>query len=1063
MRYGAETEVQLQAASQTRSGVAARMVKGLLHFFHLGPPSDVELRGPAMVAGAKGTEFVVRVTEDGVSEITVFQGEVEMLNPQFPDAPLRFGSGEQAVVEPGQPPRKTAVLDATDIIQWCLYYPGILNLEELPLDSESRSALAEALTAYQQGRLLEALERFPLEREPRSAEECLFRAAVLLAAGQAGPASEWLERSTALTSADPNRMARLRRALELLIETVKGQARGPLPQPELATEWLAQSYYHQARHELDAALTAARAAWQAGPRFGFAAVRVAELEFSFGRTQAAREALTWGQTDSPWNAQAYALAGFVHAAEYRVKAALEAFGFAVELDPWLGNAWLGRGLCRIRQGDVTGGVTDLEVAAFLEPQRSLLRSYLGKGFFEAKADALAAKEYEYARQLDPNDPTPYLYSAYHKLANYRPVEALWDLEGSIARNGNRAVYRSRFLLDQDEAVRSVGLAQVFNQVGFREAGRSEAIKSINRDYANHSAHLLLSGSYFEQPQLNLAVISEQLVARLLSPVNINSLRGEVSLNEYTSLFDRDRAQFFLLSEARSADQMIQGAPRVTAAFDRLAVAAVYGARHQGGYRSNDDAELLAPGFLAQYQLTARDTLSTETLQFDYEEGDTAIGFNPNYCDPDFRREVESFTQRLGWHHRFGPGSHLLAQGLYFRRDESFEDFDEPSRLIRQFPGIFPPGSTQDQTRELSSEGGRGDVQHIWDTRLLTVVSGGGVLGAQEDKEETTEYWVTDPDILDPTLIVSSQGNTPTSAQRAYLYPTWHFGDDIDLTTGVAYGRIQFAEVSVPPYDDATEEREKFLPKVGMVWRVTPGMTLRAAYFGTLGAASSADLESLEPTQVAGFNQLFDDPVGTEAQGWGLGWDQKFAKRTYLGAALFCRRLDSPFGIDLQPGLGGDGTNVPMTEHVEECGLRGYYYQVLHRTLTFTTEYDYLHRQADTADYPTPFADATDDANLTHRLRLGLNYFHPTGWFASLGATWRHQTLENFEVADGVANGTQSFWILDASVGYQFPRRTGAVTISFNNLLDRDYRYQPVGLDSRFYPDVNVGVRLFLNF
>src|SRR5262249_53240079 len=158
---------------------------------------------------------------------------------------------------------------------------------------------------------------------------------------------------------------------------------------------------------------------------------------------------------------------------------------------------------------------------------------------------------ELARQLDPLDPTPYLYSAYYKLADYRPVEALWDVEDSIRLNDNRAVYRSRLLLDQDEAVRSVGLSQIFTQIGFAEAGRIEAIKSINRDYDNFSAHLLLAGSYFERPQLNQAVISEELVARLLSPVNINSVRGEASFNEYTSLFDRQRSQFFLLSEGRS--------------------------------------------------------------------------------------------------------------------------------------------------------------------------------------------------------------------------------------------------------------------------------------------------------------------------------------------------------------------------------------------------------------------------------------------------------------------------------------------------------------------------------
>jgi hypothetical protein len=43
-----------------------------------------------------------------------------------------------------------------------------------------------------------------------------------------------------------------------------------------------------------------------------------------------------------------------------------------------------------------------------------------------------------------------------------------------------------------------------------------------------------------------------LLTRLLAPVNINSVRGEASFNEYTSLFDRQRNQFFLLGEGRTA-------------------------------------------------------------------------------------------------------------------------------------------------------------------------------------------------------------------------------------------------------------------------------------------------------------------------------------------------------------------------------------------------------------------------------------------------------------------------------------------------------------------------------
>ena len=77
---------------------------------------------------------------------------------------------------------------------------------------------------------------------------------------------------------------------------------------------------------------------------------------------------------------------------------------------------------------------------------------------------------------------------------------------------------------------------------------------------------------------------------------------------------------------------------------------------------------------------------------------------------------------------------------------------------------------------------------------------------------------------------------------------------------------------------------------------------------------------------------------------------------------------------------------------------------------------------------------------------------------------KYQYLKHFEPAqDNVENGTRDFWIWDATIGYQFPRRTGYVAVSFNNLFDRTFRYQPVGIDERFLPDFSMNVRFFINF
>src|SRR5207244_2680583 len=162
----------------------------------------------------------------------------------------------------------------------------------------------------------------------------------------------------------------------------------------------------------------ARRAVEKSPKFGFAWARLAELEFSFGRTGAAASALERALSLSPRHAEAVALKGFLSAAQNRIPAAIQSFNEAIAIDGALGNAWLGRGLCKIRQGGgpflgfagmengkskIDDALRDLETAAVLEPQRALPRSYLGKAFSQSGDDVRAITELTLAQRLDPND------------------------------------------------------------------------------------------------------------------------------------------------------------------------------------------------------------------------------------------------------------------------------------------------------------------------------------------------------------------------------------------------------------------------------------------------------------------------------------------------------------------------------------------------------------------------------------------------------------------------------------------------------------------------------------
>ena len=74
-----------------------------------------------------------------------------------------------------------------------------------------------------------------------------------------------------------------------------------------ASSFLAASYHAQSRFNLPEALRLARAAVDRSSKTGFARARVAELEFSFGHTGSALDALNKSLALAPRNAQALAL------------------------------------------------------------------------------------------------------------------------------------------------------------------------------------------------------------------------------------------------------------------------------------------------------------------------------------------------------------------------------------------------------------------------------------------------------------------------------------------------------------------------------------------------------------------------------------------------------------------------------------------------------------------------------------------------------------------------------------------------------------------------------------
>src|SRR5690242_8272552 len=280
LRVNELTTLKIQPPPRENSAPLLDLNSGSTYFFSREKPATIEFRTPLASGAIRGTEFNLAVAGDGRTELSLIDGLVALNNEH---GQIDLKTGEQGVIEPGKAPARTALIDAINIIQWCLYYPGILDVDELELSGATRQLLAASLAAYRQGDLLRALAAYPENRIPDSDPERIYRAALLLAVGQVEQTDAQLKE---LQSASP-----LAVALEEMIAAVKFRPWNRVAPPHLATEWLAESYYLQSRSQLEAALHAATSATVKSPDSGFAWERVAELEFSFGRTRQALTAL----------------------------------------------------------------------------------------------------------------------------------------------------------------------------------------------------------------------------------------------------------------------------------------------------------------------------------------------------------------------------------------------------------------------------------------------------------------------------------------------------------------------------------------------------------------------------------------------------------------------------------------------------------------------------------------------------------------------------------------------------------------------------------------------------
>jgi Flp pilus assembly protein TadD len=959
-----------------------------------------------------------------------------------------------------------ALINVAGAIQWALYYPAVVNPDDLHLTADETSSLSQVLSLYRAGDLLAALGSWPTNFAPESASVAILLAQLELTVGGVAQADAALAQSEQPAA----------RALRELIAVVKGEPIPATAAPQTSSEFLAQTYHFQRQADLPTALAAAQRAVDLAPEFGFARARLADLQFSFGYRRPALAELERALKLSPRLAPAHALRGYILLAQGNIRDSLEAFDHARELDAAFSPAWLGQGLCFMRQRNFQQAQESFQAAAALEPQRGLFRAYMGKAASEQGDGKLAEKEFNLAKRLDPKDPTAWLYSALELWQQNRINEALLDLQTSQDLNDQRAVFRSRFLLDKDRSIRSADQAALYADAGFPEVSQHTASRSVTEDYANFSGHLFLSQTYQNLQdenrfdlRLETARQSELLVANLLAPPGAGNLSQLLPEQEHLRFFDPRPIGISTLTEYGSNGDWHQ-AGTAFGTVDGFSYALDADYLSINGQRPNNDSESKQFFITAKQRVSPDDDAYFQAGYFSSEAGDVANRYYPSNAVLGFRvEETQKPTLYAGWHHQWSPGNHTLFLASRLEDHLSYTNPEPNTLFLLQSGGqtiqVEPPPPFFPAFRlHFASEFVLHSIelQQIWENERASLIVGGRW---QSGDIDTHSHLNQDP--LGPGFqLFSTNQSITTSLERgnAYAYGSLQVFEPLRLIGGVSYDHIRYPEnTDLPPISDKETSRELVAPKAGLLFQPWKRGFLRADYSQSLGGLFFDNSVRLEPSQIAGFNQAFRSLIpesvaglvpGTKFETAGVGFDQSFSSGTWLGAEAEWltsngRRTVGVLTNSLPAFLNIPDSSSSTTQTLDfrERDLSVYAAQLLGKWFSLTARY-----RLSEANLDESFPDITDTAvglnhleasnrALLNKVGLGANFYHPSGFFAQWESVWYDQRNSGYSPPLADSN----FWQHNIFVGYRFPRRYAEIRFGFLNLFDRDYNLNPLNL------------------
>jgi hypothetical protein len=574
-----------------------------------------------------------------------------------------------------------------------------------------------------------------------------------------------------------------------------------------------------------------------------------------------------------------------------------------------------------------------------------------------------------------------------------------------------------------------------------------ARRSADEDHANYSSHLFLSGTYRNLPGYAGAFLSEVLQARVYQPVGVNAVRPDVigqaaSFNEYSALFDRPRLRVAAEGTYGETDTDLSGLvdptvpcftpsgeipcvqessnadrERLTVGMhrDRWAAAAAVWRLADDGFRTNADSESTTYRGFLQVAPTWKDTVQLNVISGDRETGDLPLRQFPSLLNLE-RFDVQQTNVGLAWHRRISAATDIAVSAT-----------GNETEVVGAVLGGSP-------VARLTARGPQVEGQWVHRRGQTTYVAGAGTYDGTLNLTSLSSG-------------VEQEGDDVYS--NAYGYATFRDLWRFDLTGGLALEDVDHASGLVTPRDSfqiptlVSVSEQKVNPKLGVSFQAGSSTVFRGTAYGRL-ASGIGRVQSLEPTQVAGFNQIFEDPGGTQSWNYGLGFDQSLGKKFFVGGSYMWRRMEVPEAScptpdDFSNCRGQEASTLVLQDSdadIASAYVNGTLGKRVAASVDWTWE-DQIYDSAAGGQF-FPFQDRVK----TSRVRPQARVFLPWGFYGSVAATRYSQSVRQDDdlATPGTVTQHAAFWIQDLELGYRLPKRYGTVAIEARNLGDREFSF-----------------------